>query len=59
MNNHFFDLEDTIIDSWQNQTLVNVHKVRKYISDNNIKDVVIFSAAVWNDKDKNQLSVTL
>ena len=31
---------------------MNEKKIRKFLKDNNIKEVNIFSAAIWNDKDK-------
>jgi FMN phosphatase YigB (HAD superfamily) len=54
-----FDLEETVIQSWDNPVLCNVDRVRTFIKDNNIKDVHIFSAAIWNEQDKHHFEVKL
>ena len=48
----FFDLEETVIESWDNPLLVNKTKVESFIHENNISEVSIFSAAIWDDNDK-------
>lgn len=49
----FFDLEETIIDSWDNPVLCNYSLVSSFIKRNKIRDAHIFSAAIWNDHDKD------
>lgn len=48
----FLDLEETVIDSWQSGLLVNSHKVRDFLADQQVSNVTIFSFAVWNDEDQ-------
>lgn len=50
---YFFDLEETLIESWTNRTLVNFRYIQSFIKDHNVKDVHLFSFAVWNDEDKD------
>ena len=56
--NIWLDLEETIITSWNaflnfsGNTIKNEKKIRKFLKDNNVREVNIFSAAIWNDKDK-------
>lgn len=47
----FLDLEETIIDSWESGNLVNVQVIKDYLEKNNIKEVGIFSFAIYNDRD--------
>lgn len=49
----FFDLEETIILSWNDPVLVNKDRVTRFIEENSIKEITIFSAAIWNDEDKS------
>lgn len=49
----FFDLEETVIRSWNDPVLVNKDRVARFIEDNGIKSINIFSAAIWNDEDKS------
>ena len=54
MKQHFFlDLEGTIIDSWDNRVFVNYSRVKDFLSQRMIKEVNIFSFAIWNEKDLN------
>lgn len=54
----WLDLEETIITSWNNflnftpNSIINENKIRKFLVDNNIKEINIFSAAIWNEDDK-------
>ena len=54
----WLDLEETIISSWADflsfsyNCIINEKKIRKFLRDNNIKEVNVFSFAIWNDKDK-------
>lgn len=56
MNTLFLDLEDTIITpatlGWHLCELINVEKINKFIKDNNIEVVSIFSFAVHNKREK-------
>lgn len=49
----YFDLEETLIDSWVDTLLCNKEKVEAFIKQHNVKEVHIFSAAIWDDYDKN------
>lgn len=44
----YFDLEETVIESWTDPILVNKTTIERFIEENGIKDVHIFSAAIWN-----------
>ena len=50
----YFDLEETIINEFNvyGYDMVNVEKIKKIISDNNISDIIIFSFAIHDEKDK-------
>lgn len=48
----FIDLEETIIESWYNPLLMNVIKIKNILSTLEVSSVDIFSAAIWNDTDK-------
>ena len=48
---HFWDLEETVIDSWQSGLLTNVSIVSDFVAKHKIKEVTIFSFAIWNEKD--------
>ena len=55
MTKHLWlDLEETIIDSWSSGLLINPHKIRKWLDQNDIDDIHIWSFAIWDDKDKNE-----
>lgn len=49
----YFDLEETLITSWVDTLLCNKEKVDAFIKQHNVKEVHIFSAAIWDDYDKN------
>ena len=49
----FIDLEETIIESWDNPLLMNVSKLKDILSTLEVSSVDVFSAAVWNDTDKS------
>jgi len=49
----YFDLEETVIESWFDPILVNKATIESFIEENNIKDIHIFSAAIWNEQDKH------
>lgn len=48
----FIDLEETIIESWDNPILMDVSKLKNILSTLEISSVDVFSATVWNDADK-------
>jgi len=48
----FLDLEDTVIESWHSPYYTNLQKVRKWLKDNTVTEVGIFSFAIHNDADK-------
>lgn len=52
----FLDLEETIIESWDNPLLTNISKVKAFIhnqqKEKEFKVISIFSFAIWNDIDR-------
>lgn len=48
----FLDLEETIIESWDNPIIMNHKKISKFLRNLDITHVGIFSFAIWNDEDK-------
>lgn len=50
----FLDLEGTVIATWDDRVLCNIERVKSFLGD--VKEVHIFSAAIWNDKDKRVFS---
>lgn len=54
-NKLFLDLEDTIItpvvEGWHNTELINIEKINKFISENEIESISLFSFAVWNQEE--------
>lgn len=55
----FLDLEETVIESWQNPLLCNISKVKKFLADFDTKDVRIFSFAVWNENDRREFDFSI
>lgn len=55
-NIFFLDLEQTIIESWDHPDLINVVKIDKWLKQNKVNEVSIFSFAIWNDKDKQHFN---
>ena len=51
MNKLFLDLEETVVDSWQSQRLVNIGAVKSFLQNNSFDEVDVFSFAVWNNDD--------
>lgn len=50
----FLDLEETVIDSWGSARLVNTNFMQAFLQRHGVKQVHIFSFAVWNDKDRDE-----
>jgi hypothetical protein len=48
----FLDLEETIINSWQDQLLVNTQKVKDWLREIGATEVDIFSFAIYNERDQ-------
>ena len=48
----FLDLEETIIDNWGNQELINVQRIGHWLAQHHVKSVSIFSFAIWNAADQ-------
>ena len=50
----FLDLEDTVVDNWDDFMFIpsKCEKIRNYIKDNNIAEVIIFSFAIDDEKDE-------
>lgn len=48
----FLDLEDTVIDTWGSNHLVNRAVVTDWLKELNVTEVRIFSFAIWDEKDK-------
>lgn len=49
----FFDLEETIITDFRCPKIINADKVKDFLKFNNIREVGIFSAAIWTEREKN------
>jgi len=56
--NVFLDLEETVLNNWEDGLLVNTDKVRDWLAGLNVTQVHLFSFAVWNDKDKDHFTHT-
>lgn len=50
--NVFLDLEETVINNWQESSLINSSRVRDWLSSLQVKHVDIFSFAVWDQRDQ-------
>ena len=48
----YFDLEETLINSFHSPIFCNQNKIERFIKDNEIKEIGIFSAAICNIRDK-------
>lgn len=57
--NIFFDLEETLILSWTNHYLCNRNKIIKFLDFYDIKEIHIFSFAIWNDDDKQYFNTEI
>ena len=51
VNNVFLDLEETVINNWDEGFLVHTSKVRDFLKEQNVKGWTVFSFAVWNASD--------
>jgi hypothetical protein len=47
----WLDLEETIINNWDDGRLINVTKIRKWLDILEVEEISIWSFAIWNDKD--------
>lgn len=54
--NVFLDLEETVLNNWEDGLLVNIDKVSAWLDKLNVTKVHLFSFAVWNDKDKDRFN---
>lgn len=55
MNTAFYlDLEGTVLDSWDNPVLVNMHRVHTFVEQHGVTDVNVFSFAIHNEKDRQE-----
>jgi hypothetical protein len=50
-HNIFLDLEETIIESWQNPVLVNSSRMKDWLEDKRVTEIGIFSFAILNEAD--------
>lgn len=50
----FLDLEETVINNWHEQYLVNTLKVKDWLQSIEAKEVDIFSFAIYHDADKTK-----
>jgi hypothetical protein len=50
--NVFLDLEETVIDSWHSGMLLNSAQVREWLHTRGVRQVHIFSFAVWHEDDR-------
>ncbi|MCB1158878.1 MAG: hypothetical protein H7A25_26660 [Leptospiraceae bacterium] len=55
----FLDLENTVIDSWENLIVLNNPKVQETIRSINPEKIGIYSFAIWDDKDKETFKTML
>lgn len=56
----FLDLEDTIVDNWYDFLFIpsKCEKIRNYIANNNIDQIIIFSFAIDNEDDVKQFEIS-
>lgn len=52
--NVFLDLEETVINNWDEALLVNTTRVREWLESRKVRRVHLFSFAVWNQKDQER-----
>ncbi len=57
--NIFFDLEETLILSWTDHYLCNRNKIIEFLDFYDIKEIHIFSFAIWNDDDKQHFNTEI
>lgn len=50
----WLDLEDTIITGWKEGLLLNPGKIKKWLDDRDVKEIRIWSFAIWNEADKKR-----
>lgn len=55
----YLDLEGTIIKSWHNPVFINIRKIRKYLRENNVKEIGIYSFAIYDDADRNEFNASM
>jgi len=51
MNILFLDLEGTVIKTWENPTIINADKVKRFIEQGSFTKFSIFSFAIWHAED--------
>ena len=49
--NLYLDLEQTVIDSWDSGLLINSTTVKDWLERLAVKEVSVFSFAVWNEQE--------
>jgi hypothetical protein len=49
----WLDLEETIINNWDDGLFINIIKIRKWLDKLGVDEINIWSFAIWNDKDIN------
>ena len=52
MKQLWLDLEETIINNWNDGLLINSTRIRNWLDNNNIDDINIWSFAIWDEKDQ-------
>lgn len=57
--NVFLDLEETVIDSWNSGLLINVQKLKDFLNEQKVKEVRIFSFAIWDEADQRDFAARL
>ena len=50
----FLDLEGTIINNWNQAELINVSLLSAYLRRHAVKEISIFSFAIWDNDDKDR-----
>lgn len=57
MSTHvFLDLEETVIESWDNPLFINARKIRSFLRQRGVSEISIFSFAIHNQKDKDDFN---
>lgn len=48
----FLDLEETMVESWDDARVCNLGKLKSFFKNNDVKNIHMFSFAIWNQADK-------
>ena len=56
MTTLWFDLEATLIESWDNPVFINTGKIFNFLREFPCDEIGIFSFAIWNDEDREHFN---